>query len=442
MRRSLLLVLLAGCSSSNFDVTAGAESSTDDTALVEEIGGDTADSGVVDSEIADTTIVDSAAPPDTAEPRDDCVLNACKGCSKLANEPGAACGTCGAGVYACSGTDAVACKELHTNKPGDKCGTCDGGAYACKGTALACVDPFTGPKPGDVCGVCGAGKYACSGVGVATCSDPFTGPAPTTACGTCGTLKRTCAADGKTAACPGDDANPCGGCTVLANPPGKMCGVCAGGAYACSGKEATTCVDPVTTPAPGVACGTCGTSSYACTGTTATACTLPDDRKVGTDSFYTSLGGTVWTLTDASPIGISFTTQRIGTVTSVTLGLMRHFFSADGAVGNVRVRLIRGAPNAAAFTVLDTATVAASAIPEAPTAVTFSFTATTSLAASEPMFLEVSDDSAQYNFSLIGAGPSGPSHLSIWSRSTPSSAWTEYTATDPYLTVGARGCGF
>ncbi len=448
MNRWCLALLLAccsaaGCSGSNFEVAEGEDSaaSADDAAAAGESAADSAGSdGNTDDTTDDTTAGDSAV-PDTAPPPDDCVLNACKGCSKLAFEPGAACGHCNAGKYVCNGADAVRCAELHVDKkPGDACGTCDGGKYACKDTALVCDDPFTGSKPGDVCGVCNAGKFTCSGPGKTACTDPFTGPLPATACGTCGTLKRACAADGKSATCPSDDANACGGCTAIVNAPGKACGACGGGAYACSGKETTKCVDPVVV-APGSACGLCSTSTYACTSTTATACLKFDDRKEGVESFYTGLGASIWTLTSAAPAGIAFAMQRYGSVVEVTLGLQRHL-TGDGAVpGSVQVRLLRGAPNASPA-LLDTATLSASSIYDSPAAITVKFTSTVQLSKDEPVFIELTDLSDAYNFSIFGDAATGPAHLSLWQRASPTSPWTEYAASDPYLKVKVNGCGF
>lgn len=149
---------------------------------------------------------------------DDPGKNACGGCAALAGEPGKSCGggTCGAGTFACDGTDAVKCSLPTANACGG-CGTLAG-------------------APGTKCGgVCGSAVWTCAtGGGSVTCVDPVptTAVPPGQACGTCKSLKTVCAKDGRSTFCPGDDANACGGCTVLPAAPGDDCGAC--GVYVCS----------------------------------------------------------------------------------------------------------------------------------------------------------------------------------------------------------------
>lgn len=198
---------------------------------------------------------------------DACAPNACGGCATLAGSEGDHCGTCGELSCASDG-ESLECVEL---SPTNACGGC---------TALTgAVD--------DACGVCG--KLACDGTDGLKCDDPGRN-----ACGGCAALAGapgdSCGTCGGELACDGTDAlkcngasptNACNGCRTLANPPGKVCGACGSGTYVCSGTEATTCSDPVTTPAPGTSCGTCSTSSYACSpGNQTTFCQKPNDTNV------------------------------------------------------------------------------------------------------------------------------------------------------------------
>lgn len=144
--------------------------------------------------------------------------NACGGCAALPGEPGKTCGggTCGAGTFACDGVDGVKCSLPTANACGG-CGTLEG-------------------VPGKTCGgLCGTAVWTCTKDGSAvTCVDPVPVGSATVgqACGTCKSLKVVCAKDGRSTFCPGDDANACGGCSVLPAAPGDDCGAC--GIYVCS----------------------------------------------------------------------------------------------------------------------------------------------------------------------------------------------------------------
>ncbi|MCB9506340.1 MAG: hypothetical protein H6698_00415 [Myxococcales bacterium] len=116
-------------------------------------------------------------------------LNACGGCGALASAPGAACGTCDSGVWACTVRGRLACADdegpaAHnacggcSTLPapvGSACGYCDRGSFACDGPdALQCRrgdDEGDYLECGDVC--CGPGQQCLSGTCVTTtgCTD-------------------------------------------------------------------------------------------------------------------------------------------------------------------------------------------------------------------------------------------------------------------------------
>lgn len=66
--------------------------------------------------------------------------------------------------------------------------------------------------------------------------------------------------------CDGEEPNACGGCTVLAEAPGAVCGVCSTGAMVCDGTDAVVCDETSVARAiaaePGERCGNCG--EYVC----------------------------------------------------------------------------------------------------------------------------------------------------------------------------------
>ncbi|MBI2393883.1 MAG: hypothetical protein HYV09_30205 [Deltaproteobacteria bacterium] len=203
-----------------------------DTFAVDAPDGDAGDGGATTDVGADAT--DARADVTDAGAPDTCVKNACGGCTALAHAPESICGRCGAGRWKCSGGDAVVCE------------------------------------------------------------DPFTGPLPGSACGTCSTLLRICAPDGKSAVCPGDDHNGCGGCSAVSPAKDTVCGTCGSGKYVCDGTTATRCADPVTTPASGTACGTCGLDKYVCaTDKLSTSCSGNTHNGCGGCTTLTNLPGKV-----------------------------------------------------------------------------------------------------------------------------------------------------
>lgn len=394
-----------GCSGGTFEVAA-TDAASSETADVD--NGDT----------ADTAIPDTCATP-----------NSCGGCAKL---------------------DHVA---------GDMCGVCRTGQWKCDGpNAMVCDDPFTGPLPDTACGTCKTVKLSCGPDGrSAICPTDDANACggcgtivnyPGTKCGTCKTLEYKCAVDKSGTFCPGDDHNGCMGCMLLANSPGKVCGVCGGGAYVCNGTEATRCSDPVTTPAPGTVCGICSKSSYQCsTDKASTFCAKPDDRTDNFDAFYTSTSSAIWTLAAAeavqSQIGVAFTTARLGTITSVTLGLQRYDDNATyPSYGSVRVRLIKGNPTMtpASADVLATTTIGGETVADVPGTVTVPITGAPSLPAGTRVWVHITDASERFNYGLLGGSATGPAHLSPWYIDGSTSTFKEYTGYDPYLRVGMLGC--
>ena len=215
------------------------------------------------------------------DPGDD-VLNACDGCPELEGAPGAACGTCDTGLWICASADLVAClgddgdDALNVSggcaaldsEPGVACGTCDTGTWACDGEdALGCSDD-AGDEALNACGGC----------------DELPG-VPESACGTCDSGIWTCTEDGS-ATCEGDEGddrlNACGGCAELEVVPDTACGTCGRDVYVCDGAEATVCDGDTRVNEcggcsalanePATACGTCGLDVYACDGVDATVC--------------------------------------------------------------------------------------------------------------------------------------------------------------------------
>jgi len=403
MRRfsGLIFSFVVGCSGSTFEVANELPDGSTEAAT--------------DSELPDAVVPETCATP-----------NSCGGCAKLDHALGDACGTCKVGVWKCDGNDTLRCEDPFTGAlPDTACGTCKTVKLACAPDGKSAICPT---DDANACGGCGAiANY------------------PGTKCGTCKTLEFKCTVDKAGTFCPGDDHNGCMGCTTLTNAPGKVCGVCAGGSYKCSGTEATLCADPVTTPAPGTTCGICMKSSYACVGGTSTACTRPDDRVDGADTFYSSYGSSIWTLSGAdgpsSTIAIAFTTARVGAITSLGLGLQR--YEANGTYplpGTVRVQLIKGNPTLtpAPADILATTSLTGDAIADVPSIVNVAISSAPSLPAGTRLWVKVTDISDRYNYGALGGSATGPTHLSLWYVGT--SAWEEYTSSDPYLRVGMLGC--
>ena len=164
--------------------------------------------------------------------------NACGGCEPLASEPGEACSS--DGVAVCIGPDAVTCvaRGPDTNAcgglgaipegeaPGASCGGCGQGFFACEGTSgTTCVDTFAGngcggcvrleAEPGTRCGLCGSGTWTCEGEDALACV-------------------------GEASADEAGVTNACGGCGDLYGDVGAECALCRN--YACLGTLSLQCV--------------------------------------------------------------------------------------------------------------------------------------------------------------------------------------------------------
>jgi len=158
----------------------------------------------------------------------------CGGCTNFAENAGDACGSCGLGTFACSGTTLTCVGDA-----ANECGTCEtllqppGGA-CCGGGTLECnretgtvLCNNTDPGLLNVCGGC----------------ERLSGN-PGDSCGTCGYGLLVCDGDGLT--CDGDPGNgilnACGGCSALDGVPGTSCG--GGDVWTCDGTEAVFCLPP------------------------------------------------------------------------------------------------------------------------------------------------------------------------------------------------------
>ncbi len=118
----------------------------------------------------------------------------CGSCKELEGTPGAPCGVCDEGVWACAGAGAVACE----GDPGP------GRRNVCGGCA-----PLDG-APGDTCGRCGLDSLVCDGLDALVCDGDSGG-------------------------------NACGGCSVLEHTPGEACGPCAGEVWVCDDIDGVVC---------------------------------------------------------------------------------------------------------------------------------------------------------------------------------------------------------
>lgn len=253
----LIVAAISGCSSSQFDVAAGVDSSTEDSTSgdVTDTGANTADTTTDDANVADVVDAsDAVVDTGSCEPK-----NACGGCGTLSGTVGAHCGDCG---------------KLKCSADATKLNCVDPGKNACGGCAVL------GAKPGDPCPSCG-GAMKCNGPDALTCEST----APKNACGGCSTLTTlpgmTCGkCDSGTTKCSGTDAVVCDDPEAGKPAVGSTCGACSGGKYACSG-GAIKCNDPVSDF--GKSCGLCGASTLVCDTSTTTKCAKPDDRKIGSD---------------------------------------------------------------------------------------------------------------------------------------------------------------
>ena len=223
--------------------------------------------------------------------------NACGGCAPLVAEPDDPCGFCGDGYFTCDGNNDVVCTHASfpnacggcselPGAPGFPCRADDGeGTWVCTSpTSVAC-------QSGDR-NACGGGQ-ALQHQGVIT--------APGQPCaGDCVDGVLVC--DGENALdCRGaEDANACGGCSVLPGDPGAACGPCGTGTWTCTVDGEMEC----DTEAPNV-CGGCETFAAAalpgssCAGGTV-ICNTPDTSICASLGADTNACGGIGQL-DASP---------------------------------------------------------------------------------------------------------------------------------------------
>lgn len=371
---------LVGCGGADFDVSAPVDDGGSDGSDATSDAPDSApDSSTLDSSTADAT--DSGTPGETGD----------AGCAPL---------------NACAG-----CKVLEF-------------------------------PPGTSCGACGSGKYVCDGKESTKCNDPITTP-PETACGTCKTLKLKCAPDGLSTKCPGDDANACGGCTVLSPATGGSCGVCGGGKYVCAGAEATKCDDPVPASAakPDTVCGVCGTSKYVCnTAKSDTLCALPDDRVAGTDTYDTDRT-TSWDLSYGVSQRIAFTTKHKGAIHTLTMAVSK--FAGGAGSGALELRLYTGKPDEPTAVLVTSTTFDPAAIPAGggvgtgPT-VDLKLPAPTPVyPAGTALFVELKGNSTAFNFQTEG-GKTAVAGEAFYAFSA--GLWTPVSTYAPYLKVQMTGC--
>ena len=133
--------------------------------------------------------------------------------------------------------------------------------------------------PGTECGPCSTGRWLCETDNLVTCAAPV----GLNACGVCGDLPGLpggLCADESRCACNEEgglncvswfDANPCLGTVELAGVPGRPCGECHEGYFACEGRNSSTCIIPEDAPTqcgcnpetdPPVGCGTTAGRCY------------------------------------------------------------------------------------------------------------------------------------------------------------------------------------
>lgn len=316
---------------------------------------------------------------------------------------------------------------------------------ACSGSSFEVAEDGTDAASEET----GCTKNACGGCGTLA-------NAPGVACGSCSTLKYKCSDDKTQTICPGDDKNECGGCGTLANPVGKSCGTCNTKSYVCtadktntmcSGDDANACGGCGTIASdklPGSTCGVCRTLVYVClSDKTATTCPSGgEDRTAGVDAIYTTYSNQIYTVpTVGYPIAIGFNTQHFGSITSVTLALLRsETGSGSTFLGSFQAVLVRGtSPDStdelASFTITQEAI---STIGGAPVTIALP-TPTANVAAGTRLFLKLRETSDRYNFSVFGGSPGGPTDFGLFYR-TSSGTWDKLTSVSPYLTVGVNGC--
>lgn len=204
-------------------------------------------------------------------------------------------------------------------------------------------------------------------------------------------------------------ANKCGGCVVLAKPPGTACGVC-------------------------------GTSQAECRGSDDTACKQPDDRSEREDSYFSKYDGSAVTVSGADEaVAISFKMLREASPVSLKLAMQRYDVEPTLAVGEVQIRLIKGYPMTAppSSSVLATSSIAATLIPLTPTTITVVLGSVPAQPAGSALWIEVTDRSPLANFAVNGA-PGGPADLYFYYRT--GTTYTKSTTVSPYLAVGLKGC--
>jgi len=195
-------------------------------------------------------------------------------------------------------------------------------------------------------------------------------------------------------------------------------------------------------PAPKTACGICETSEYICATPNSTKCAVSDDRVNGSEVYFKGVDGRGLTLSGAgTAVAISFTMLRDGSPTSLTLALQRYDVNPGAAVGNLRVRLIKGTPTTTvdAGAVLGTSLIAATTIPDTPmTTFVLLPSGGALLTKGTPLWVEITDASELSNFAVNGASATGPAGLDFHYLS--GSVYVREGTIDPYLVVGLKAC--
>lgn len=210
--------------------------------------------------------------------------NACGGCSPLEAQPNDPCGFCGDGYFTCNGDNDVAC--TYASFP-NGCGGC---------TELGGAPGFPCSRPGGADGTwvcegttgldCRSGDLnACGGIVQLQYNGSISAPGQPCA-GTCGDGVLVCDGADRLMCRGAEQANACGGCSILPGEPGGSCGPCGDGTWECTddGDLACAadppnacggCVDFSGNAAPGSACD--GGTAICNTATTTVCATLGAD---------------------------------------------------------------------------------------------------------------------------------------------------------------------
>ncbi len=208
-------------------------------------------------------------------------------------------------------------------------------------------------------------------------------------------------------------------------------------ANACGGCGEITAGKPPMTP-----CGLCNSSKFVCASTSTTKCSVPDDRTESTDVYSSTFDGNGVTISGPTQAAaISFVMKRTGTPTTLKLALQRYDVAPSAAVGDLRVRLIKGTPTTSieVSNVLSTSFIAATLISTTPMTLTVVLSTTGPIAAGTALWVEVTDRSDLADFAVNGATAAGAPDLDFHYISTAGS-YTKLTTIDPYLIVGLKGC--